>query len=421
MSDLSLRVDLPQTEFFAKSAIADGRPDRVQPPASRDEHRLELHCIRSRQEFNALEADWTALYERSGKCHHTFQTYNWCWHWCETYLREGTAGATELAIVTGRVGGELVMIWPLLIEHGLGMRQVKWLGEPVSQYGDAIVKDDARAGKWLEAAWRQITEALGADLVVLNKVRADANVAQLLAEHQVRVAYRQEAPELALGDYDDFEHYQTRFSPKKRRNRRRHWRRLSELGSLEFVSHAEGEKARELALAAIDLKRKWLADRGLASRAYAHEDFDIFFASVARDPARSAGCQVSALLLDGVPIAVEIGFVSKGRYGLHISVFDIAYEPLGAGAQKMLDTIRHCYDAGYHTYDLQAPADPYKLGWTNRSTPVIDYIAPASLKGRLLGLGYYREVRPRAKRLVAAMPRNMRRRIAPLFAAVMRK
>ena len=56
----------------------------------------------------------------------------------------GTKGA-ELAIVTARRNGSLVMVWPLVLERSNGLSTLSWMGDPVSQYGDVLVDDLADA------------------------------------------------------------------------------------------------------------------------------------------------------------------------------------------------------------------------------------------------------------------------------------
>ena len=54
-----------------------------------------------------------------------FQTFNWNWHWANHYLGSSEGGITgvELAIVTGRREGKLVMVWPLVTERVRGITQ----------------------------------------------------------------------------------------------------------------------------------------------------------------------------------------------------------------------------------------------------------------------------------------------------------
>ncbi len=61
----------------------------------------------------------TILFDRAGRGEQVFQSFNWNWHWCNHYLREGRG--PQLAIVTGRRAGRLVMLWPLVKERVAGL------------------------------------------------------------------------------------------------------------------------------------------------------------------------------------------------------------------------------------------------------------------------------------------------------------
>jgi hypothetical protein len=55
------------------------------------------------------------------------------------------------------------------------------MGEPVGQYGDALIEPGPGGRASLAAGWRTV-RALKADAAVLRKTRADSNVSTLLGE-----------------------------------------------------------------------------------------------------------------------------------------------------------------------------------------------------------------------------------------------
>ena len=42
--------------------------------------------------FEALEAEWGALFERAGRADQVFQTFAWNWHWAQTFLDADQTG-----------------------------------------------------------------------------------------------------------------------------------------------------------------------------------------------------------------------------------------------------------------------------------------------------------------------------------------
>ncbi len=99
--------------------------------------------VTQRAAFDALETEWNALFERAGRSAQVFQTFAWNWHWANHYLGTSPGGieTVELSLVTARRGGKLIMVWPLVAERVRGIRQIFWMGEPVSQYGDVVIDD----------------------------------------------------------------------------------------------------------------------------------------------------------------------------------------------------------------------------------------------------------------------------------------
>ena len=91
--------------------------------------------------FEALRSDWDDLYARAGASTQSFQRFGWLKHWADTYL----GGADRLLIVTVRQGGSLVAVLPLVVERVFGLKQLAFMGAPVSQYGDALVDGGGRA------------------------------------------------------------------------------------------------------------------------------------------------------------------------------------------------------------------------------------------------------------------------------------
>jgi CelD/BcsL family acetyltransferase involved in cellulose biosynthesis len=85
--------------------------------------------ITDRAEFDALEEEWNALFERAGRPHQLFQGFNWLRHWANHYLDS----RLRLSIVVGHRDGRLSIVWPLVAQHVAGLKRLSWMGEPVSQ------------------------------------------------------------------------------------------------------------------------------------------------------------------------------------------------------------------------------------------------------------------------------------------------
>jgi CelD/BcsL family acetyltransferase involved in cellulose biosynthesis len=383
-----------------------------EPAPRRTDAACTFSLASTRAGFDALEAEWNDLFQRSGSGKQVFQTFNWNWHWANHYLGEPTQDTRTLAVVTARRHGRLVLVWPLVKERSAGLTQLAWMGEPVSQYGDVLIEDGFDTTALLRDAWRFIERELAPDVARLRKVRDDAVIAPFLAEQSALATQRLEAPYLDLASAKDFADYEQRYSPRSRRNRRRLARRFEERGAMSIERHREGDRARELAVRAIALKREWLKDRGLVSPALADPRMVAFFADIAAAETRPVGCEISALSTDGEAAAIEIAVHCKDRTVMHVIVFNLKYEKAGAGVLLLEETIAKSFDGTCAVFDLLAPADGYKLDWADATVGVTDWALPISGKGRLYAKFYLGLARPAVKRAIEALPMTLRRALS---------
>lgn len=382
----------------------------------------EVAFISDRAAFDALEDDWNRLFLRAGRSTQYFQTFNWLWHWSNHYFSAAAKrwATTRLAIVTVRRHGELVLVWPLVMERTAGLDCLTWMGRPVTQYGDILVDpaaDDSM--ELIRTSWDCILARLAPDIVRLRKVRDDAAIAPFLAQIGATESERQSAPYLDLESAPDFETYEQRYSAKARKNRRRQMRRLDERGRAHFSSDRGGAVARELARLALLLKLAWLKDRGLVSPALADHRMTGFFADVAECRIRDTGCRVSALTSAGEAAAIEIAFECKGRRLVHVIVYGLKFDKAGAGNLLVEESVRRAKAEGIETFDLLAPGDAYKLDWADGSVGVADYAVPVSWAGRAYTALYLGAVRKCLKTGLAAMPASLRRVVASGYRVVL--
>lgn len=371
------------------------------PPAS-------IALVSDRAAFDALEPEWNDLFRRAGKGPQVFQTFNWNWHWANHYLPADGSERT-LAVVTVRRHGRLVMLWPLVLERVAGLKVLQWMGEPVSQYGDVLAEDGPDTPALLQQAWEFIIKRLGADAIHLRKVRADAVVAPLLAAAGLRPTALAEAPCLDLASAPDFAAYETRYSGKARKNRRRLLRRLTERGPFQFLHHAGGPEARAAALEAIALKAKWIKDTGRVSMALADARFAAFFADAADGCGRDAGCHVRILTSSGETVGIAIDVTCGDHRAAHIIVHDPALDSYSPGTLLLQEWIRRASADRMATFDLLAPAYAYKLDWADRSVAVVDHALGLSLAGRAYVGVYLGFLRERLKAGAEALPHLIER------------
>ncbi len=406
MTELLLR----RTAIDSPSAATPTAARRSEAPLRGQVAGLTLELVEDFDGFVRLEHDWTWLVESSGRPSQIFQSFNWCWHWCRHYLGDGRQGPS-LAIVTGRASGRLMLLMPLVVERRTGLRELSWLGAPVSQYGDVVATPEAQATETLVAAWRWAVGATRADVANLRRVRSDAVAAPLLAALGATITATEEAPFLSLGGETDFAGWEDRRQPRARKNRRRQARRLADLGPVAFEQHTESRAAGDLAAHAVRLKRDALDAKAAIALALADDRFQAFFADAAAGLGRPAGVSVITLMSNGAPAAIKILIENADACFLHVAVFDPAFEKCGAGALLLEHVVETTIRAGRHTLDLLPPRHEYKLDFADGVVQVHDHALAVSTAGWLYARGYL-GLRHRAKAVIEAMPAPVRRLLA---------
>ncbi len=362
--------------------------------------------------LDELGDDWRALFARAGRSHQLFQSFDWNRTWARHYLDDAGEGrAMHLAVVTARREGKLVLVWPLVMRRIAGLKHLMWMGEPASQYGDILVDDMLDARPIVRSSWRFVLETLAPDLVSLRKVRDDAAVTPFLAEIGAHSARKMQAPFLDLATAHSFEAYETRYSGKARKNRRRLLRRLSEQGTVAFVHVGPGPEARRLTSRAIELKRAWLDHKDMLASGLRCPFIGPFFEDFAEHTGADLAYRVSALELDGKPIAAMVAVGHERRLAGHVFAYDIAYEKSGAGVLLLEELIRRCYDEGFATLDLMSPADAYKLEWADASVGTADWAFANTMTGSLYRTLYLELLQEPLKHMAESLPGGIRHRL----------
>jgi CelD/BcsL family acetyltransferase involved in cellulose biosynthesis len=369
----------------------------------------KIEIIRDRAAFEALRGEWTALFERAARPEHVFQSFEWLSCWADHFLDD----SGRLCIVTGRRQGRLTMVWPLMIAQlAPGLIKLCWMGEPVSQYGDALVEPGPLADLSLETGWRAAL-SLGADAAILRKTRRDSAVAALL-EAQAKPCDATAAPFVQFADKADFARVLDKRSSKAKSSRRRLLRRLQETGAVAFVRPGDAGEAQSLLRCAFAMKRAWLAQRGLYSAPIESAAMLSFFLDFSTRAPTQTQLVTHAILRDGEAVAVAVTLACKNVGFGHILAHAPHCEKQGAGILLAEYVMRSCFELGFERYDMLAPFDAYKAEWAEESVPVTDYVAGFTLKGRLFALAWGSRARERLKTTLKKMPTRLGRLVWPL-------
>ena len=306
-----------------------------------------------------------------------------------------------------RRAGRIVAILPLAVQRVAGLRQLVFMGAPVSQYGDALIEAVPDRDDILLRALRFAFAATRADVVRLVKVRDDAMIATALGVLKAAVTCAEDAPYIDLAAAGTYANYEARFSGKTKKNRRRQERRLADHGIIGLDWTLGGKDAAHAVRTTMVLKRAWLRTRGQLSRAFADQRTDAFFADACAGQQRPAGGQVSMITAGGEIANAAITVSAKGRQSLHILAYGMKFEKTAPGVLHIERLIEHAFATGVTALDFLAPRHAYKLEWADGAVRVVDYALPLTLAGKTYTHVYLGFVREALKAIAKATPRAL--------------
>lgn len=358
-------------------------------PAHKDAAGVRMRVVEGLDGFLALREDWNILFERCAQPHQVFQSHLLLSLWARSYGEL----SRDMAVVTAWQGERLVGALPLVRVRTAGAVALRLMGARIAQFDDMLLDPDCDPDTRARL-WTAIGE-LGADYLDVRRVRADSALRQVL-QGCGQPFEMSEAPFACLATRVGKDGPGEAYSSKERSNFRRRLRRLGERGHLSMTTYPAGSHAVSLAMEAIAMKRRFLRRIGVLRSAVNAPEFASFFAGAAADP--KSGLFVSTIEIDGRPVAIDLSFLCKGTGFGHVLASDPEWEREAVGSLLVHHVFAAAKEAGTTTFDLLAPADPYKMRHADGTTPVASHIYPFTAKGRLVGTAYRWGV-PAARRL----------------------
>ncbi|HWL06627.1 MAG TPA: GNAT family N-acetyltransferase [Xanthobacteraceae bacterium] len=329
--------------------------------------RVTVETVAGPDAIAASRNAWQSLELRDGRTT-PFQSFPIAAAAAEAHLRKGE---TPIVATVYR-GGQPVVLFAAVIGRFLGSPAIRFLGDPLIQYGDMLASRSAQPADFA-AAWRAVCHPRHAHFVQLRKVRSDAHIAPFLNRLGTSIV-SESAPFLDLAR-------PVARAARDARELRRLRRRLAEQGEVSFHVLYD-EEALPALDAALAQKRIWLAERGLSSPVIGDGAWERALAQIARSRGR-VRLVAAELRLGDRAIATEIALDDGERWCAYLGATDPQFAAFGPGRIQMADTIDHCAAHGRAVYDLLAPADAYKKSIATDACEVRDHAVTLGLRGRV--------------------------------------
>jgi CelD/BcsL family acetyltransferase involved in cellulose biosynthesis len=346
----------------------------------------------------AIESQWREL-EASIVRPAGFQSYAWCKAWADACARSGQP--VEARIVTVRSGDQVRFLWPLALSKMGGCRVLHALGEPATQYCDALIDCPDQFSDIITAAWQLLKSYKEADLLDIRRMPEHSGLVLHLPSLSGRYIMGRpaSAPYLSI----DIARQGADRSGRTLNALKRHKRRLAERGAFGFESMVDLPARIQVLEEAMTFKQQWLEHRALWSRGYSHAAARNF----SEELAKLRNFLVLRVTAGGRTAAVEAGLLDKGHYLSLMQSYDPEFASYSPGRLLYWHFIEQAKHFGVRSIDFLAPSSPHKREWSNGEVGMQDYLIPLSLRGAVVGRTVL-SCRAPAKRLYDALPRSIR-------------
>ncbi len=396
--------------------VADFAPDKPAVPETLAAHSgicdvsgFHVDVISSLEALDAIAGDWAVL-ESASEPSAIFQSFAHVRIWARHFI--GKERATHLHVAVVREAGRPVLVLPLAISGSRLLRIADVAGDPVAQYAD-VLADPARVSRGAFEAALASVRAAGADAIVLRGVRDDSELLRLAGPSLRPATARTVAPFADLSGFADFTAYRESLSKKVRRALRHRRNHLENGGNFSFEMLGGGTEARAIVADALDMKRKWLVQRGNISSAFLDPATKACLLDLADSHESSA--TVARLVVGGETAAIRFGFEYRGTHFAYMSAYDPRFADVSPGKLLMEHCISGFWTRGIGRLDMLPPEGRHKRDWCRQEVGSADYTLPLTGAGRAYAEIYLERVRPGMKRLFERMPKPMRSLAAALF------
>lgn len=306
-----------------------------------------------------------------------FQSARWLHLWEQTL---GAAASLQLLVVrVDDAQNRTVMLWPLVRRWRNGLRVIEGIDHGVSDYHAPLLLPDFAAHDAAKIVKTAVQALPRADLLCLTKLPAslgDNLPNPLLTLPHVPMRISAHATRIGA-DWLTF--YAKTASPSQRKAMRRNRRRLEEHGRIEFVVATTPEQQETLLAALIEQKRRRCHEKGWRD-SFADPAIQAFYRGLAASPMG----HLSALCLNGRPLAVHLGAIHHGRFHYLIPGFEAgAWQRFSCGRLLLEAAMEWSATHGCPVFDFTIGDHDYKSHWNTEATALAEILIGLSWRGRI--------------------------------------
>ena len=256
---------------------------------------------------------------------------------------------------------------------------------------------------------------LGARSCSLGFVNADDSV---VSQWELNVRSRKYRPLVRVvqsSPYVDtsvgWEAYEQTLGKKLRTELRRRRRRLDEKGKLRVEVHDGSTNLDELVGEGFRIEEAaWKGSEGTAINS--DPATKQFYWSIARWGAERGWLRLAFLRLEDEGLAFDLSLEANGVHYLLKTGYQPLYRKFAPGMLMRYEMLKRAFDSKLTSYEFLGSNNPWKLEWTDQLRDLMLLQAFSPSVGGRLEWAAYAHLRPRAKKLIAAIKNRSSRRSA---------
>ena len=329
----------------------------LRPPVSAA---LECALTTAIEDLDRLEQEWRALYD-SALSPGPPQGYPFVRAAWQAY--GGPSGMT-FAVATCRQDGRLVGLWPVCRTRSAVVHRLESVGFGAGEeYSGPLVLEGPASARITRALLHKLRD-FGS--VVKTTVPADHPLVKPRITGLARYSHRVNSPATRLRNHASFEDWFNSKSRSFRQGFRHDRRKLAEGRIVEVMDGRQGVTASQAIIDwQFEEKRRWLARKG-ARRSWVNDDRPraLLKALAAQTDPTISGVEPWALMVDGVPAAGAICFVSRTAVELFMFAMNPEFKTYGPGSLLLEDIARSAHRRG-RDLDFRVTPEAYKLRWAD--------------------------------------------------------
>ncbi len=324
---------------------------------------IEVVEIDSFEQLSEYSQQWNELLQNSDT-NVVFLTYEYCRSWWEIFGQD-----QELLVLLARKDSEIIGIAPLTITttRGLGrtVSVVEFLGTVQSDYMDFIVGSDKEVV--LDAFYGYLWSIRDRwDVIRLRQIPEDSSTIRLSREHlgtsKRPFCFRQGSGCMAVLIRGHKEEIQKRINQQK--TLRNCINRLKRMGEIEYGYAKDTQECLSYMDSFFQLHiNRWKSTLTLST--FYNERERQFYRRLVQALSNKGCLHFAYLNLNGVPIALIVGFEYNGSLSVHRTVYDRLYYKYSPGRIIVRYAVQYCLDNGLRDLDLLAGIEEYKGYITN--------------------------------------------------------